>query len=547
MALASIEDLQAPFSRAIIIQLRTSKMKAMENLSILTGIYKEPRNERIFCSSIGLESDEHDLTFHGGIDKAVHQYFPGHYASWRKEYPGNEKFQVGGFGENLVCEGGMNERNVCIGDIYRVGSEEDGVVLQVSLPRQPCFKLNHRFGVKGFAPQTFKKSRTGWYYRVLREGWMGVGDEIVLLERKYERWTIEHIQEYIHRDTKNLAKLKELANIDEFGDEIKHGLRAKITAIKKSEEAKRPETWREFELVEKKVQTRRISSFLLQAVGDDGEGEELEPGCFARLKLPNGLVRSYSIVGGRANRFQLGIALEEDSRGGSRFLHRSLNQGDKILVGKITQSVPIQSGASHHIIISGGIGITTFFTLFDVFDQINLNYEVHYAIRSTDELPFQDLFRKLGPKATIYNRSKGERMDIFSILSNRKWNSQIYTCGPQRMIDEVVRASNALGMSQDEIHYEAFQAVTSGDPFTVELAKSKRTLEVGAEQTLLEAMREAGLEVDSSCETGSCGTCRIEVCKGKVEHRGNALSEEDKGVAMLSCVSRGVGHIVIDF
>src|ERR1700709_2091404 len=130
MAPISMVDLNAPFSKARIMQLRTSKMKQMDNLSIQTGIYKQPRNERVFCSSTGLESDEHDLTFHGGVDKAVHQYFPGHYSSWREEFPGNERFQVGGFGENLVCEGGMNERNVCIGDIYRVGSESDGVLLQ---------------------------------------------------------------------------------------------------------------------------------------------------------------------------------------------------------------------------------------------------------------------------------------------------------------------------------------------------------------------------------------------------------------------------------
>lgn len=192
-------------------------MQQMHNLSIQTGIYKTPRSDRVFCSSTGLSEDEHDLTFHGGVDKAIHQYFPGHYASWLAEYPGNSKFEPGAFGENLICEGGMNERNVCIGDVFLVGREEDGVLLQVSLPRQPCFKLNHRFGMKGFAPQTFKKSRTGWYYRVLREGYMGVGDEMVLVERKWPRWTIERIQEYVHRDTGNLEKLEELAEIDEFG------------------------------------------------------------------------------------------------------------------------------------------------------------------------------------------------------------------------------------------------------------------------------------------------------------------------------------------
>lgn len=185
-------------------------MKPMVSLAVQTGIYKEPRplNERVYCSSTGLDSDEHDLTFHGGIDKAVHQYYPGHYPLWRAEYPEAENFEVGGFGENLVGER-MNERNVCIGDKIRVGKrgEEGGVLLQVSLPRQPCFKLNHRFGLKGFAGQTWKKSRTGWYYRVLEEGWMGVGDEIVLMERKWPRWTIERVQEYLHRDKDNLEML----------------------------------------------------------------------------------------------------------------------------------------------------------------------------------------------------------------------------------------------------------------------------------------------------------------------------------------------------
>jgi len=87
----------------------------------------------------------------------------------------------------------MNERNVCIGDIVSIGDE---VLLQVSLPRQPCFKLNHRFQLKNFAPNTYKTSRTGWYYRVLREGTIQAGDEIKLVERKHPTWTIERVQEY---------------------------------------------------------------------------------------------------------------------------------------------------------------------------------------------------------------------------------------------------------------------------------------------------------------------------------------------------------------
>jgi ferredoxin len=115
------------------------------------------------------------------------------------------------------------------------------------------------------------------------------------------------------------------------------------------------------------------------------------------------------------------------------------------------------------------------------------------------------------------------------------------------MIDDIVRCSNECGMSQDEVHYEAFQIATGGDPFTVEIKKENIILTVDGEKTLLQTIREAGLEVDSSCETGNCGTCKVEVCEGKVDHRGSGLGGEEKGKAMLSCVSRGIGHIVIDF
>ncbi|CZR53318.1 related to phthalate 4,5-dioxygenase oxygenase reductase subunit [Phialocephala subalpina] len=544
MAPIPLPDLDAPWHEDTLLQLRTSKMKPMLNLDITTGIYKQPRTERVFCSSTGLESDEHDLTFHGGVDKAVHQYYPGHYTSWRKEFPHAERldaFQLGGFGENLVAEK-MNERNVCIGDKVRIGE----VLLQVCLPRQPCFKLNHRFGLKAFAAQTWKKSRTGWYYRVLEEGSMGVGDRIVLVERPHPRWTIERIQEYFHRDTSRLDKLLELSKIEEFGDEMKGSLKQKIAKCEAEiavKDKKEPERWEEFTLIDKKRHTPHITSFTFSKPGD---GEEFDPGFFVRLKLPSGLIRSYSIVSGDTHKFQLGIKREGTSRGGSRYLHDELKEGDKILVGKMTESVPITSQASNHIFIAGGIGITAFLMHADIYSQINFNYTLHYAVTS-EEIPFKPLLEKMGDKVVIYDKSKGQRMDIHGILKNRTWNSFVYACGPQRMIDTIVRSANEVGMSQEDIHFEAFQINTSGDPFTVQVKNSGQKLEVKGEKTLLQVLRDAGLDVDSSCETGNCGTCRVEVCEGKVEHRGSGLGEEDKGKAMLSCVSRGVGHIVIDF
>src|SRR5256885_1441612 len=101
------------------------------------------------------------------------------------------------------------------GDLHAVGDE---VLLQVSLPRQPCFKLNHRFGLKNFAPNTWKQSKTGWYYRVLKEGTVKAGDEVRLVERRWSQWTIERVQEYLHRNKGDDAMNEELARLRDLGE-----------------------------------------------------------------------------------------------------------------------------------------------------------------------------------------------------------------------------------------------------------------------------------------------------------------------------------------
>jgi ferredoxin-NADP reductase len=328
---------------------------------------------------------------------------------------------------------------------------------------------------------------------------------------------------------------------------MKGGLKQKIAQYEAKNKKKDPEKWEEYTLTEKKHQTPHITSFTFSKPNSDA-GEELDPGFFARLKLPNGLIRPYSIVSGDTNKFTLGIKLESPSRGGSAFLHSELREGDTILVGKMTESVPIKGQASNHIFIAGGIGITAFLMHADIYGQIAFNYMLHFAVASEEEIPFKELIGKLeSGRVRIYDKSKGERMDIEGILRERGWNSFVYACGPKRMVDDVVKSAGVVGMGKDEVHVEAFEIETGGDPFTVEVKKTGMKLEVEGEKTLLQVLREAGLEVDSSCETGNCGTCRVEVCEGKVEHRGSGLEEEEKDKAMLSCVSRGIEHLVIDF
>ncbi|KAL0942525.1 vanillate o-demethylase [Colletotrichum truncatum] len=462
-------DLWAPFTKDTLLEVRTSTMKKMPGLEIESGIDKSLRDGPIRVSFLGLEDDEHDPTFHGGVDKAIHGYCSSHYPGWRKEFPAAaDRFTPGGFGENFVTKY-MNERNVCIGDVIAVGDE---AVLQVSLPRQPCFKLNHRFQLKNFAPNTYKTSRTGWYYRVLKEGTVKAGDEIRLVERKWPDWTIERVQEFLHRNQNDLAMNEELAGIEELGKESRGAFQRRVAKAKIQEKTtkEKGDVWRDYKIVKKTKQTHRIISFVLEAVAAQADSEVAMEGAHTKVRLPSGLVRSYSIVSGEPNKFELGIALEDKSRGGSRWFHESAKVGDVVQVGRITTDVKVASASSNHVFIVGGIGITAFLALLEGYHEVHYNFELHYAVRSSSDLPFHSRLEPFGKSLRLYDSSKHERMNIREIMQNLKWNSHVYVCGPLRMMEEAKKAAMECGLDDNDVHYEAFSAETTGDPFEVEVS-----------------------------------------------------------------------------
>ncbi|KAM7211468.1 Pyruvate kinase-like, insert domain containing protein [Rhypophila decipiens] len=595
----------------IIGEVRFGKMKLMPGLRVESAIDKQLVDGPVQVGPEGIEGDEHDYTFHGGPEKAVHAYYSGHYPLWQAEYPSAaNRFIPGGFGENLVLST-LSERNVCIGDIYSVGppgtssmpggipSEHSptSLLLQISLPRQPCFKLNHRFQLKNFAPTTYKLSRTGWYFRVLRTGLVDKGYEIRLIERKHPRWTIERIQEYLHRQVGDIAMNEELSKIPELGTESRGVFlrRVEKQRIKERKERakaagggdeKKDAKWRDYRIVEKKSETEtgRIMSFVLEAVNPlkaeevGQEAVDLDEGAHVKLKLPNGLVRAYSIAGGTdKNRFQLGVAYDKEaeegakkSRGGSRYLHLQAKVGDVIKVGAVTAGVPIVSAASNHVFVVGGIGITAFLALAEAYKKINYNFSLHYAVRSEKDVPFRERLMKLnqgcdGEKTAknliIYDKSKGQRLDIAKIVDILPWNSQLYFCGPKRMMDAALSITSEpkRQIGQKDVHFEAFEAEVGGDPFEVVVTNRVENkgedgkevpvvVSVGEEETLLEKLQErfGEDEVASSCCVGNCGTCVVRLVSGQVDHRGTALTKEETSSQMLSCVSRGIGRIAIE-
>ncbi|MCJ2142534.1 MOSC domain-containing protein [Methylobacterium sp. E-066] len=178
-----------------------------------SAIVKAPLDGPIAVGPNGLEGDEQaDRRHHGGPEKAVHHYAFDHYTGWRQDLPDAEPALLarpGAFGENLSTAG-LTETDICVGDLWRAGS----VLLQVSQARQPCWKLNHRFGAADMARRVQASGRTGWYYRVVEPGVIAAGDRLRMIERPHPAWPLARLLRAFYVDRLDRDALAGIAELD---------------------------------------------------------------------------------------------------------------------------------------------------------------------------------------------------------------------------------------------------------------------------------------------------------------------------------------------
>jgi phthalate 4,5-dioxygenase reductase subunit len=312
--------------------------------------------------------------------------------------------------------------------------------------------------------------------------------------------------------------------------------------------------WIRLRVARKAPLAEGIMGFELRAP-DGADLPEFTPGAHVTVRTPAGLERKYSLSNDPAERdhYLLGVKREVAGRGGSADVVDNLREGDEVDVSAPRNDFPLVDSKAGYILIAGGIGITPIISMGRYLAGQGLaNFHLYYCTRDAGSTAFRE--ELLGPdfrgRVTIHHDSgdPAKAFDFWPVLERPK-GQQVYCCGPRGLMDAVRDMTGHWPSSA--IHFEAFSEAEATRPddtaFTVRLRPSGEMVEVAAGVTILDALRAAGHQLASSCESGTCGTCRTELVAGEADHRDLVLTEDERARSIMICVSRAKSpELVLD-
>lgn len=275
------------------------------------------------------------------------------------------------------------------------------------------------------------------------------------------------------------------------------------------------------------------------------------PGDHIDVHLPNGLVRQYSLLELRPDRYVVAVKRDPASRGGSRFLHEEIRVGTRLLVGEPRNNFSFALDATHSVFVAGGIGITPIMTMVNHAAANGMSWELHYATRS-NEAGLTDALSRHGDRVRFWGsrRTAVQPLDIAALIWSSDPAAHFYCCGPESMIAAFREAAQAI--PKERVRFERFAAMpaeSNHNGFTVVLARSGRAVLVPPGTTILNALRADGADLSFSCQQGVCGQCETKVLAGAPDHHDQILTKDERasGETMMICCSGSKGdRLVLD-
>ena len=249
--------------------------------------------------------------------------------------------------------------------------------------------------------------------------------------------------------------------------------------------------------------------------------------------------------------YQIAVRLEENSRGGSRFLHQQVKVGNRLTISTPNNLFALISSARKHLFIAGGIGITPFLSHMAELQHSDVDWQLHYCSRNPESCAFRDelVQHPQAEKVHLHHSSTGTRLELARLLADIEPGTHVYTCGPEALNEAVRSEAARLDIAADTLHFEQFAIEDkTGDAFTLVLARSGKEFVVPEEMTILQVIENnKAAKVECLCREGVCGTCETAILEGEAGHRDQYFSDEERASqqSMLICCSRAKGKRLV--
>jgi len=527
----------------------------------------------------GLAGDEQaDRKVHGGPDMAIYAYPFRHYDIWAQEYPEHEAlWQAGGLGENLSIDG-WDEQNACIGDIVRLGT----TLLQVTRPRKPCFKLALRFNDLRLPRRLVEAGRCGWYYRVLQSGIIGPADTAELVSRLHPGWTIRRVNDLSIPGNGETRDLEQLAALPELAANWRTQV---IALVRSAAAAKSAQTFRPFRIIATQAESQTIRSLHLAPVDGGGITTGMA-GQHVVVRMTDAAgasrLRSYSLSGvGNAPHLQISVKHQPGGAISSR-LHLNMEVGDCVeLLGPRGNFTYAGSDDTPLALISAGVGITPMMPMLAAATTNNGGRVVPrsvlflHATRNSNDHAFAAQIGEIAAKHPAVTRhvrfSRPGPLDrlgathqsvgridkaLIESLLRPLGACSAYICGPSGFMANVQAWITQLDLPV-QMNTESFGGANAGsrdsepgdgaDEASVVFDRSHSVTKWrrgGA--TLLELAEATGLQLDSECQSGLCGSCATRIVSGRVAYDVEPVASVAPGEVLLCCGHPIDAELVLD-
>ncbi len=582
-----------PVGKLLSVNIGLPKDVPWQGRTVFTGVFKDPVGGSRRVGRLNVDGDgQGDLAGHGGEQRAVFVYQIDSYRYWEREL-GRNDFVHGQFGENFTVDG-LGDDVVCIGDRYKIGS----ATFEVTQPRVTCYRVGIRMNDPRIPALLVSHHRPGFYFRVLEEGEVQAGDEIVKVSSGPERMTVADVDALLYLPGHTRQGLQRALRIPALSPGWQSSFRALLNEGPGGGNAglaltSPPPAWPGFRRLTVTAITRESDSVISIRL-EDPTGAPLpaaRPGQYLTVRVQpddqqRALLRNYSLSGPpEAGYYRVSVKHEPDGTV-SRYLHTHLAEGDQLDVAAPRGTFILDETHAPVLLISAGIGATPVLAMLQALAQERSDRVIWWlhGARNGHEHSFAAESRALiaslpDARACVYysrpapNEVEGRDFDgggrlTAPVLAGLKLplDAEAYLCGPTAFMDEISAGLAALGFEAARIHTEPFGPAPSQTPGiastparaphppagppgagpTIAFARSDLTIQWNGDYgSLLELAEACDVPVRWSCRTGVCQTCETTLIAGDVGYSPDPVEPPTDGSVFICC-SQPRDDIVLD-